>query len=164
MALLSRPDIYGYTVFCDDIRQDTDGKFFYIGVYGSDTMFVHVDFPVMLPTFAFAISLSQRKGIFVPRVGLHIFLPGDLNSPSIQAEIGETSGGVVAAQLLAEAASFHPDARPSEEDPFLRILGTLKTGPLELKQPGRIRVKGIVGDNVIRLGSLAVSPPPPPRA
>jgi hypothetical protein len=157
MALLPIPDIFGHTIFCDDIRQEADGKLFFIGVYGS-VMVVHAPFPVTLPTLAFGINLSQRKDIFLPRAGLRIFLPGDAESAaSIQAEIGEISEGVVAAQLSAMSESIHPDARVPIEESYPSLRAILKFTQIELKQPGRIKVRAIVGENIARIGSIAVS-------
>ena len=164
MATLPIPDIFGHTIFCDDIRQEADGKLFFIGVYGS-VMVVNVPFPVTLPTFAFGINLSQRKDIFVPRVGLRIFLPGDTESAaSIQAEIGETTEGVVAAQLSATTEFVHPDARVPAEESYPSLSALLKFTQIELKQPGRIKVRAIIGDNIVRIGTIAVSPAPQPAA
>jgi hypothetical protein len=86
MALLPAPDIYGYTIFCDDPRQEVDGKFLLIGVY-SGIMFVHAPFPFKLPTFAMRTMVFQRKETFIPKVALRVFLPGDEEDvASIQME------------------------------------------------------------------------------
>jgi hypothetical protein len=83
MTVLPIPEIYGYTIFCDDIRQEVGGKISFVGVY-SGTMFVHGEFPVTLPKFAFGISLMQRREILEPNIQVQIFLPGDPeDSPSI---------------------------------------------------------------------------------
>jgi hypothetical protein len=159
MIELPLPDIFGNTVFCEDIRQEVDGKFIYIGVYTGPIIF-HVPLPAIIPNLAFAVTLSQRKSIFVSRVGLRIFLPGDTdNAASIQGELGETAEGAFNAQLSAESETLHPDAQtPSSEESYPTISATLRFSQIHVKQPGLIRVRAIVRDNIVRLGSIAVSP------
>jgi hypothetical protein len=33
MTLLPSPDVWGYTIFCDDIREEIGGKVSLIGIY-----------------------------------------------------------------------------------------------------------------------------------
>jgi hypothetical protein len=160
MPLVPAPDVYGYTIFCDDIRREVDGKFSFIGAY-SGTMFVHVPFPVTLPIFGLAITLFQKKTIFVPEVGLQIFLPGDPeDAPSIQAKGHESTEGAVAAATAAATDALHPDARGPEEDRYVILHNQLRFTQLMIKQPGVVKVRAVIGDDMIRLGSLRVSPPP----
>lgn len=42
------PDIYGYTIFCDDIRVEAAGKLIYIGAYGGE-MILNGTLPFVLP-------------------------------------------------------------------------------------------------------------------
>ena len=77
MPVVNSPDIYGYTVFCEDIRSETSGTRSMIGVYFGQ-MFVHGAFPIALPKFAFHVVFFQRKRIFRPGLELKIFLPGDV--------------------------------------------------------------------------------------
>src|SRR5262249_34042823 len=93
MTVLPTPEIYGYTIFCDDIRQEVGGKISFVGVY-SDTIFIHGEFPVTLPKFAFVISLIQRREILERNIQVQIFLPGDdEDSPSISQQISEPVEG-----------------------------------------------------------------------
>ncbi len=160
MALLPAPDVYGYTIFCDDIRQEVGGKIFFIGAY-TGTMIVHVPFPASLSIFAMGIVLLQRKSVFVPKIGLRIFLPGDPDdAPSIQAEANETAEGAIAAATAAEAETLHPDTHELEADRYVISHSYLKFAQLVIKQPGVVKVRGLIGDDMIRLGALRVSPPP----
>jgi hypothetical protein len=160
MPLLPAPDFYGYTIFCDDIRREADGKLILIGVYGG-TMLVHLPFPIILPTFGFSITFNQRRELLMPTVGLQIFLPGDPNNaPSIQAEMGEASQGTLATQTAAEVQALHPDTRNVEDESFISIITNLRFAPLAINQPGQIRVRALRGEQTIRLGALRVSPPP----
>jgi hypothetical protein len=159
MALLPAPDIYGYTIFCDDIRQEVGGKFIFIGAYGGP-MIVHVPFPATLSTFAMGITLLQRKSVFVAKVGLRIFLPGDPDdAPSIQAEVNEIAEDAIAAATAAEAETLDPDTQGPEADRYVIAHNFLKFAPLVIKQPGIVKVRAVIGDDMVRLGALRMSPP-----
>jgi hypothetical protein len=128
-------------------------------------MFTHLPFPVTLPTLAFAITLVQRREILDTRVGLRIFLPGDSeDEASIQAEAGEMVEGAILSEMDQRKAAVHPDARtpPGESYPSMKTI--LRFQQLVIKQPGLIKVRAVVGENIVRLGSLAVSPAPQPQA
>jgi hypothetical protein len=160
MALLPRPDVYGCTIFCDDIRREVDGKVSFIGAY-SRTMIVHVPFPVTLPIFGFGVTLYQKKNLFVPNVVLRIFLPGDPDdAPSIQAEVVESKEGAMAEAAAAETDALHPDARGEEEERYVIIASQLKVTRLTINQPGIVKVWVAIGDNMVRIGGLRISPPP----
>jgi hypothetical protein len=159
MALLPSPDVYGYTIFCDDIRQEADGKLIFIGAYPG-VMIVHVPFPATLPTFAMGVTLLQRRRIFVPRLSLRIFLPGDADeAPSIQGEMGEVVEESVAAETSAQVNALHPDTQVSEEDSYVTMLANLKFAPLVIKQPGVLKIRAVIGDNMICLGAKRISTP-----
>jgi hypothetical protein len=106
--------------------------------------------------FAMGITLFQRKMIFVPKVELRIFLPGDPDdTPSIQAEA--TMG---AAAASAETGALHPEARASEDEGYVGMNHQLRFAQLPIKQPGMLKVRVVIGTDMVRLGSLRISPPP----
>jgi hypothetical protein len=159
MAIIARPDIYGYTIFCDDIRREIDGKVSFIGVY-SRTMIVHVAFPFVLPIFGLSITIFQKKTVFVPKIGLRIFVPGDPDdAPSIQGEFGESNEGAIAALAAAETDALHPDTRGLEEDRYLIMTNEFKFTTFPIKQPGVVKVWAAIGDATVQIGGLRVSPP-----
>jgi hypothetical protein len=124
-------------------------------------MIVHPVFPAMLPVFAIGITLLQRKRIFVPKAELRIFLPGDTDdTPSIQAEAGESRMGASAAATAAETDALHPDARDSKDEGYVSMNHHLRFAQLPIKQPGILKVRALVGADMVRLGSLRISPPP----
>jgi hypothetical protein len=160
MAIIPRPDVYGYTIFCDDIRREIDGKVSFIGVYNR-TMIVHVPFPIILPIFGMGVTIFQKKTVFVPKVGLRIFLPGDPDdAPSIQGEAGESKEGVIAAAAAAETDALHPDARGLEEDRYLIMTNELRFTQFPIRQPGVVKVWVAIGNDMMQIGGLRVSPLP----
>jgi hypothetical protein len=159
MVLLPAPDVYGYTIFCDDIRYEIGGKVSFIGSY-SGTMILHDVFPAMLPMLAMGVTLLQRRRIFIPKAELRIFLPGDSDdTPSIQAEAGESRMGAAAAATAAETDALHPDARDANDEGYVSMIHHLRFAQLPIKQPGILKVRAVVGANMVRLGSLRISPP-----
>jgi hypothetical protein len=160
MALLQSPDVFGHTIICDDIRQEEGtGKLFYIGVYNA-AILTHSPFPFAL-SLAFAISISQRRAVFVPKVGIRIFLPGDQETQaSFQADVGETSEGAVASQLQQARESIHPDAQAPPDESFPTMRAIFKFQQFNIPQPGLLKVRAVIGDDMIRIGGIAVSPFP----
>jgi len=140
----------GYTIFCDDIREEIGGKATYVGVYRSGRLIVHSAFPVALPKFGFAVNYAQKKGFFIQPKTLRVFLPGDEDDqPSIEAEFPKMD------------ETNLPLGLPKGADvTFLVGMAHLLFAPLVIKQPGTIKVRAVRGDEMIRLGALEVLPPP----
>jgi hypothetical protein len=143
---------------------ESTGKLIHIGVY-QGAMAIHVPFPVHLPTFSFAISLSQRVDIFNPKVTYRIFLPGDpddasSDEASIVAEMNEAKSGdlVNHAYTVADAMGVPEDRRK-----FVQSFANMGFQTLEIKQPGTIKVRADIAGNRYRLGSLSVAPAPIPK-
>ncbi|HEY1543185.1 MAG TPA: hypothetical protein VGG01_12310 [Xanthobacteraceae bacterium] len=145
------PDVYGFTEFCDDVRQEVGGKFSYIGVYGGN-MFIHGPFPITLGKFCLAITLMQLREGFEPNIGLKIFLPGDSeDAPSIDAEFQETKEGAIAEQTAAQAAGL-----PKPDFSFVAMNTKLIFSPFTINQPGDMRVRAVRRGELIRLGGLRI--------
>jgi hypothetical protein len=151
MTLLDSPDVYGFTVFCDDIRHEINGTRSLIGTYAG-TLTVHDVFPVTLPKFGFAVTFLQRKNVFIPNVELRIFLPGDDDeNASIRATFSEANPGQIAADLAAKSPSKDDEKSYSAMHSFLIFT------PLNLPMPGEMKVRAVVGENMYRIGALRIS-------
>lgn len=153
VELVDPSDVFGHTVFCDDIRQEVTGKYIYIGVYQA-AMIIHVPFPVKLSRIAFVVSVGQRAATAVPEMSFKIFLPGDNDdTPSIEAEVSEQSPGA-----FTEAAKTNADATgiPAEGRAFLFNTANLIFDGVEIKQAGAIKVRVDLGGKRYWLGSLPV--------
>jgi hypothetical protein len=142
------PSVYGYTIFCDDIRQEISGKLFLIGVYSS-TMFIHGAFPATLPHFGALISYSERRDRYNGPVSIQVFLPGDsAERPSVEAPIDIEEARNTASPAGAVSNSAEAD--------YVSVNTNILLHPLILKEPGFIRVKAKRADKDVLLGSLAV--------
>lgn len=153
IELVDPGDVFGHTIFCDDIRQEATGKFIYIGVY-QGAMVIHVPFPVKLNRIAFAISVGQKSETLVPKMNYRISLPGDdEDTPSIEAEVSEQAPGafIGAAESGANAAGI-----PEAERKFILSSANLMFDGVEIKQPGTIKVRVDIDGKRYRLGSLSV--------
>jgi hypothetical protein len=159
MKPLDPPEVYGFTTFCDDIRQEVGGKFSYIGVY-SGFMFVHGSFPITLPKLCHAITLLQRREILVANIGIKIFLPdeGDDDTPSIQANFQEAQEGIVAEQTAADVAGL-----PKSDISQVAMHAKVMFVPFVLSQTGDIRVRALRQGQLIRLGALRIVAGPEPQ-
>jgi hypothetical protein len=152
-VLLDPPAIFGHTIFSDDVRNEVDGKITYVGVY-SGTLFVRGTFPAIISKFCITGFFSQRKDIFEPGLGLHIFLPGDADEKaSIQAVIGEAETGV-AEQAAKEIGLTDP------ESPIIQLQAQITISPLTINEPGLIKVRILRKSEFHRLGSIRVVPAP----
>jgi Family of unknown function (DUF6941) len=142
------PDFFGYTVFCDDIRFEVNGKFTYVGVY-SGRMSVNASFPATLPKFGIAVTFYQLKEKFVPHLGLRVFLPGDSGEEaSIQGDFGETSEGAIRQQI--ESQPRIPETK------YITMNAGLVLSPLIIKEPGSITVRVLRDDKLYRVGHLSI--------
>jgi hypothetical protein len=142
-------DVFGNTIFCDDIRFEQEGKVSFIGSYGT-SMQVNGAFPAVLPKFGFGVFIWQKFELADRDAKIQIYLPGDADgSPSMQA---------------GPEADALPN--PSPDTKFLVMAAHLLAVPLALKAPGTIRVRALVNGKLHRLGSLLVTqgPTTPPTA
>jgi hypothetical protein len=140
---------FGYTIFCDDIRNEIGNKFTLVGAY-RDTMLVRAPaFPVNLPKLGLHIVYIEHPSIEPTDMVLRVFLPGDSdNEPTYTARLNKP----------ADLAAV-PDALPH----MRRVLNfQFVVSPLVLKGQGDIKVRVLKEDRVVRLGRLAVSLEKPP--
>jgi hypothetical protein len=152
-----RPEVFGHTLVCDDVRQETTGKLIYIGVYHG-IMYVQGSFPITLPRLCFSIDLAQKLEAFSPKIKLQIFVPGDsADNASIQAEMGEKPGAEGAFQRAADVeAAGIPDA----DKKYLTIFSTLMFENFLLQGEGIIKVRADINGKRYDLGGLRVSKAP----
>lgn len=156
MIDVETPDVFGYTVFCDDIRQEATGKFIFIGVY-QGTMFINADFPQTLPKLSFSLHVVMKNELAKPPIKLRIFVPGDEENSSVEAEVGETEEGG-----FHKAATENSKAMgiPVEDHIHTVFFANMSFENFVIKQPGRIRVRIDIDGKRYKLGSLNVAKNP----
>ncbi len=151
MKLRDNPEIYGYTTFCDDIRQEVGGKTSLIGCYAG-TIWLHNPFPFTFPKFCFSIDLVQRREIFDPNIELKILLPGDADdAPSFEGKWTEPSPGII-----AEETAKAVEGLPLSDQRTIAMHAKLIASPLVIKEAGIISVRGVRQGELIRLGGIRI--------
>lgn len=148
MITLDSADVLGHSVFCDEIRMESTGKLFYIGVYPGN---MHVpSFPIVLPRFGISITYLQRPTAFVTPIKFVIFLPGDADDkPSIVAELPEQAARDVIANVQ-KTISLDP------ANAFATVQTNFNFAMLPIPKSGLLKVRAVRGDNLFRLGTLLI--------
>jgi hypothetical protein len=139
---------FGYSIFCDDIRNEVGGKLSFIGCYNA-VMFVSSTFPLVLPKFcAHMTVLTDISQPFLSVVA-RCYLPGEIE-PVVEEKINTPDP---AGQLeLAAKAERHPEPR------YIAVSASLILSPIHIQEPGLIRIRAVVdgGPEEMKLGSLRV--------
>ena len=133
----------GHVLFCDDIREEVTGKITYIGGY-ANVMFVR-QIPATIPQFCIMVTLRTE-----------IDDTDDLTMKVIYEVNGED-------RLLVETLATFEDELPlrkPDEFTMREFRSNFVISPLQLEEPGRIKVRAYKGDNELRLGSLRVERAP----
>jgi hypothetical protein len=138
---LEAPDFFGYSIFCDDIRQEIDGKVTYVGVY-SGAMAIRAKLPIVLPKFCIGIVFAQRRPLFTPDIGIRIFVPGDSDEKaSIEAQF---------------SGPFELPEEKTAEATMVRMTANVVFSPFPINNAGAIKVRILRNDLLHRLGTLSV--------
>jgi hypothetical protein len=144
MKKLPIPEKYGYTVFCDDIRNEVDGKTTHIGIYNG-TMIFAAPFPVQIPKFGISITLA--------------LLPEDNADYSFQVYLPGDEEGVPSIAFDAPGEAARKDTPIPEmvgDDPRFALKVSGVFSPLLLTKEGFIEVRAVKGDEYLRVGRLRV--------
>ena len=142
---------YGYSIFCDEIRNEVGGKLSFVGCYNA-VMFTAQAFPVTLPKFCIHLHVfspvTQPYESFLSRC----YVPGRADPaaeeaiavPSLQDQMG----------LLAELPKNGGAA------PCIVVAASLVFTPFEIPEPGVIRIRALIngGPGELQVGSLTVAP------
>src|ERR1700753_1683559 len=141
-------DRYGYSIFCDDIRNEAGGKLGYMCCYNA-VIFTSPQFPLVLP------KLCVHTHIFSPAtrpfgsIAVRCYLPGD-ETPFCEEPI-ETPEQHSQNKLVA-------NLKTDTGAPLFIVAATsLIFTPLELRSAGLMRIRAVIdAGQDIRLGSLRI--------
>ena len=135
----------GSVLFCDDIRQENNGKAIYIGIY-TNGMLLGVPPPAALPSFAIAITYVERPNETTDPVRIIVETPWD-----------EPQSPVAVIDFPVD--DFRATPVPADvDDP--QMTGTVffrSQGPFVVQQLGAITVYAEVGNRRYRLGRLPIT-------
>jgi hypothetical protein len=148
---------YGSSIFCDDIRLEVGGKLAFAGVYGG-AMYSE-QFPITLPKFYVYTVYQEDSALPHQHLQFRLYLPGEKWNEVAQSEDVTVEG-------RAETFPLEYDLSPEEMEwskvqPIYRSFTKIFCfAPLVIERPGLVRIRVLCGDEEIKLGALAVLPPP----
>ena len=141
---------YGYSIFCDDIRNEPGGKLSFIGCYNA-AMFTPAKFPLVLPKLCIHFHIFSPATQPYTSVLARCYLPGE--TVPISEERIEVPGLQEQTDLIAKLPK-------NSTPPFIVVAASLVFEPLELSEPGLVHVRALInnGPGELHLGSLQVLP------
>jgi len=147
---MTAPGRYGYSIFCDDIRNEVGGKLSFIGCYNS-VMFVPAAFPFTLPKFCVHLHIVTPAHRPFKLIVARCYVPGETDP--IVAERIEAPDRAEQGRLVDEIGNV-----PSIPK-FIVAAASLIFAPLEIKEPGLISMRALVDDDEeeLKIGSLRVA-------
>lgn len=146
---MTDPIHLGYSIFCDDIRNEIGGKTTFVGTYDNE-MYVHGDFPFLLPKFGIALRYMELRGAYTDEpVTFRIYLPGDDDGvPSFESPVTEIA-------KMREDLKAHPDADQTSTR-YLKVGTNVVLSPLVISRVGEIKVRAQCGPETVKLGTLLI--------
>jgi hypothetical protein len=144
-----RPPIYGTSIFCDDIRNEIDGKISLIGCY-SHAIVLKEPPPFIMPKFGIHIMLICEKIVAVESLNLRILAPGP-------------DGDEIT--IIDVAPEFPPEARSppkKKQGAFAsatKVVQDLIISPFEIFGTGTVRVVVNFNGTDIAAGALRIIGP-----
>src|SRR5271163_2805705 len=144
---------FGYSIFCDDIRNELGGKLSFIGCYNG-VIFVPPKFPVVLTRFCIHIHIYSPATQPYSSIVAKCYAPGD-DKPLVEEPIEPPK----MEEQLALVAHLEKDPAP----PLYIVAGTsLIFSPLRISSPGLLRVRAVVdgAEEEVLLGSLRIESRP----
>ena len=141
-------DRYGYSIFCDDIRNEAGGKLSFVGCYNG-VIFISGQFPLVLPKLCVHTHVFSPASKPFNSLVVRCYLPGD-DTPFSEEAI-ETPRRSEQSELVA-------NLKTNTDAPLFIVAATsLIFTPLELRSSGLLRVRALIdAEHELRLGSLRV--------
>lgn len=141
---------FGYSIFCDDIRNEVGGKLSFIGCYNA-VMFVTDVFPFTLPKFCIHLHVVTPAHEPFKLIVARCYAPG--HREPIASERIEPPAQAEQSRLVEEIG--HVPAVPK----FIVAAASLVFAPLKIDEPGLISVRALVDDaaDELKIGSLRVA-------
>ena len=141
-------DRYGYSIFCDDIRNEAGGKLSFIGCYNG-VIFISGQFPLVLPKLCVHTHVFSPASKPFNSIVVRCYLPGDDTPFSEEA---------IKTPRRSEQSELVANLKTNTDAPLFIVAATsLVFTPLELKSAGLLRVRALIdAGQELRLGSLRI--------
>jgi hypothetical protein len=142
---------HGFCIFCEDIRQEINGKQTYVGVIVGNDLHVFGVLPAVIGKFSINVAYRQRYTDGREPVAIEVHMPGDdEDKPTARIDVS-----------LEDLAAKLPPPPTDIDDPFMGAAMGFEFNPLEIKQEGRIVVSAVKAGKRYRLGGLRIQSRPP---
>jgi hypothetical protein len=141
-------DRYGYSIFCDDIRNEAGGKLSFIGCYNG-VIFISGQFPLVLPKLCVHTHIFSPASQPFNSIVVRCYLPGDDRPFSEEA---------IETPRRSEQNELVANLKTNTDAPLFIVAATsLIFTPLELRSSGLLRVRALIdAEQELRLGSLRI--------
>lgn len=104
-------------------------------------------FPIILPKFGIVTTVTlPRTNVEKYNIKLQIFIPGDGMKPTVELD----------SSLIPERPPEN-EKRDPDIPPHVKIVQHLGLSPLELKEPGFIKVRVLINDMMIKAGVIRIT-------
>lgn len=143
---------YGTTIFCDDIRHETNGKITLVGCYTAEMNFSGPP-PGLLPSFSALVNIRIPKSVHFETIKVRV-----LKEES--SESTEIFGAEVKIPSEEREKALKGGDAESTEEKILSMIFPLQWSSLPINASGFIKVRARLDDGgEIRLGALKVNFP-----
>jgi hypothetical protein len=136
--------IFGYTIFCDDIRQEINNKISYMGIYQDEIIVPSI--PFVMKNFCMIIKYVQSRNIEKKPLKVMVYFPDDEEKPHWEVSIPFDQIDVPIQNNI------------DREDSRIQIEIPVQFSSLILTKTGRIKIRLNRGDSeILKLGSIMVT-------
>lgn len=136
--------IFGYTIFCDDIRQEINNKISYMGIYQDEIIVPSI--PFVMKNFCMIIKYVQSRNIEKKPLKVMVYFPDDEEKPRWEVSIPFDQIDVPIQNNI------------DREDSRIQIEIPVQFSSLILTKTGRIKIRLNRGDSeILKLGSIMVT-------
>jgi hypothetical protein len=120
-------DQYGYSIFCDDIRNEPGGKLSFIGCYNG-VIFISGQFPLVLPKLCVHTHIFSPASRPFGSIVVRCYLPGD-EKPFSEEPIETPEHGEQAAGRQSEDRHRSAALHRRGHEPYLHAAGAAQFRP-----------------------------------
>ena len=136
------PDPYGMAFFCEDIRQEIEGKTSYMGIFGANITLVG-ERPATLPKLCVAAHINIPSSWHMPHVRIVVFRVTEGSEEEISSVDGEVAT---------------PEDRPVADDLFTRLVAINFLVPFKVHEDCELVVRAFINkDTGLNLGAIPIN-------
>ncbi|MBN9332975.1 hypothetical protein [Devosia sp.] len=136
---------YGYTIFCDDIRQEVGGKLSFMGAYNGD-LHILTGEPFTLPKLAAGMTVVVPEGI-------------QITEPIAFALLHEVDGETN--ELVRAVAEGYELPTSAPAGRIIRVSLNFQLSPFLVDREAILRARAYVNGQEVKIGALALHLGPP---